>query len=147
VAICDSRRPPTPKKERAPKPLIVKPAVVKPVGPAALVERKGKPLAALRPGQCHYPINDPERGGEFLFCAEPIAKSGANYCSRHAEIAVRVSSSPSRESCGWRALLSPLARDLRPRGETTLARCPAPPPGRGASFVDRSRSSGPLTGF
>ena len=87
-------RPPTPKKERVPKLLIVKPAVVKPVGPAAFVERKGKPLVALKPGQCHYPLNDPERGGEFLFCAEPIAKSGANYCSRHTEIAVRASTSP-----------------------------------------------------
>ena len=86
-------RPPTPKKKRAPKPLIVKPAVVKPVGPAAFVERKGKPLAALKPGQCRYPLNDPERGGEFLFCAEPIAKSGANYCSRHTEITLRVSAS------------------------------------------------------
>ena len=86
-------RPRTPKKERAPKELIVKPAVVKPVGPAAFVERKGKPLVALKPGQCHYPLNDPERGGEFLFCAEPIAKSGANYCSRHTEIAVRASAS------------------------------------------------------
>ena len=77
-------RPKTPKRERALKPLIVKP-----VGPAVFVERKGKPLVALKPGQCHYPLNDPERGGEFLFCAEPIAKSGANYCSRHTEIAVR----------------------------------------------------------
>jgi hypothetical protein len=84
-------RPPTPKKER---PLIVESALVKPVGPAAFVERKGKRLVALKPGQCHYPINDPERGGEFLFCGEPIAKSGANYCSRHTEIAVRVSTSP-----------------------------------------------------
>jgi hypothetical protein len=46
-------------------------------------------------GDVGYPLNDPERGGEFLFCAEPIAKSGANYCSRHTEIAVRVSGSPS----------------------------------------------------
>ena len=88
-------RPPTPKKERAPKPLIVEPAVVRPVGPVAFVERKGKRLVALKRGQCHYPLNDPERGGEFLFCAEPTAKSGANYCSRHTEIAVRVSASPS----------------------------------------------------
>jgi hypothetical protein len=83
-------RPTTPKRERGPKLRIVKP-----VGPAAFVERKGKPRAALKPGQCHYPLNDPERGGEFLFCAEPIAKPGANYCSRHNEIAVRVSASPS----------------------------------------------------
>ena len=76
-------RPKTPKRERAPKPLIAKPAVVKPVGPSAFVERKGKPLAALKPGRCHYPLNDAERGGEFLFCGEPIVKSGANYCSRH----------------------------------------------------------------
>jgi hypothetical protein len=49
----------------------------------------GKPLVALKPGQCHYPLNDPERGGEFFFCAEPIAKSGANYCNRHAKVALR----------------------------------------------------------
>ena len=91
-------RPKTPKKERGPKLLIVKP-----VGPAAFVERKGKPLVALKPGQCHYPLNDPERGGEFLFCAEPIAKSGANYCSRHTEIAVRVSASASAFSPSPRA--------------------------------------------
>ena len=84
-------RPPTPKKERAPERQIVKPAVVKPVGAAAFVERKGKPLVTLKPGQCHYPLNDPERGGKFLFCGEPIAKSGANYCSRHTAISVRVS--------------------------------------------------------
>jgi hypothetical protein len=87
-------RPATPKKERGPKLLIVKPAVAKPVGPAAFAERKGKPLVTLKPGQCRYPLNDPERGGKFLFCGEPIAKSGANYCSRHTEIAVRVSVSP-----------------------------------------------------
>ena len=82
-------RPPRPKRERGPSKLLI----VKPVGPAAFVERKGKPLAALKPGQCHYPLNDPERGSEFLFCADPIAKSGANYCSRHTEIAVRASAS------------------------------------------------------
>jgi hypothetical protein len=87
-------RPRAPKKDRAPKLLIVKPAVLNPVGTAAFVERKGKPLVALKRGQCHYPINDPERGGEFHFCGEPIAKSGANYCSRHTEIAVRVSAKP-----------------------------------------------------
>ena len=70
-------------------------AVVKPVGSVAFVERKGKPLVALKPSQCRYPLNDPERGGEFLFYGEPIAKSGANYCSRHTEIAVRAIGSAS----------------------------------------------------
>ena len=93
-------RPTTPKKERGPKLLIVKP-----VGPAAFVERKGKPLAALKPGQCHYPLNDPERGGEFHFCGEPIAKSGANYCSRHTEIAVRVCASPPGHATGSSAAI------------------------------------------
>ena len=41
---------------------------------------------------------------------------------------------PRRDSCGSRALLSPLARDARPCGETRLARCPAP----------SSRAWGPL---
>ena len=110
-------RPRTPKKDRAPKLLIVKP-----VGPAAFVERKGKPLVALKRGQCHYPINDPERGGEFLFCAKPIAKSGANYCSRHTEIAVRVSASASS--------FSPSPRAPSPPGEAYGAgtECCGPPP-------------------
>jgi len=33
---------------------------------------------------------------------------------------------PRRDDCGSRALIPPLARDARKRGETTLARCPAP---------------------
>jgi hypothetical protein len=33
---------------------------------------------------------------------------------------------PRRDDCGSRVLFPPLARDARQRGETTLARCPAP---------------------
>ncbi|HZZ25402.1 MAG TPA: hypothetical protein VFE60_23895 [Roseiarcus sp.] len=54
---------PTPKKERAPKPLTTGLTTSGLTSPAAFVERKGKPLVALKPDQCHYPLNDPERGG------------------------------------------------------------------------------------
>jgi hypothetical protein len=40
----------------------------------------------LRPGQCHFPLNSPERGrfcAELVCCGEPVVRSGASYCSRH----------------------------------------------------------------
>jgi hypothetical protein len=54
------------------------------------------PLVRLRPGLCKWPTNAPPPGhaNEMLFCGEPVARLGANYCGRHAEMAVRVS--PSR---------------------------------------------------
>jgi len=97
-----SPRSPGPKKAREQK---MKARIVKPPGlfvgarrresAPQLAAAKPSTLVDLRPGQCHYPVNDPERGGEFLFCAAPVARPGANYCRHHAEIAARVSSSPS----------------------------------------------------
>ena len=55
-------------------------------------------LADLRPGRCRFPVSDPPpgHGVEMLFCSEAVARPGANYCSRHAELArSRVSSSAS----------------------------------------------------
>jgi hypothetical protein len=95
-----SPRPPGPKKARVQK---MKARIVKPPGlfvgarrresASQLAAAKLSTLVDLRPGQCHYPVNDPERGGEFLFCAAPVARPGAKYCRHHAEIAERVSSS------------------------------------------------------
>ena len=64
------------------------PPAAEPLGPKLLVE--------LPPDRCRFPINDPPpgRGVEMLFCAEPVAQPGENYCGRHAEI-TRVNSSPS----------------------------------------------------
>lgn len=31
---------------------------------------------------CHWPVNDPERGGTFLFCGEATG-FGARYCPHH----------------------------------------------------------------
>ena len=57
-----------------------------PSGPRLLIDLAG--------GRCKFPVSDPPpgRGVEMLFCAEPVAQPGANYCSRHTEI-TRVSSS------------------------------------------------------
>ena len=50
------------------------------------------PLTSLRAGQCHWPINSPERGGVFLFCSAPAA---GNYCAKHAALARSNASSSS----------------------------------------------------
>lgn len=39
------------------------------------------PLAALQSCECRWPVNDPPKGGQFLFCAE--ATDGSTYCSHH----------------------------------------------------------------
>ena len=36
----------------------------------------------IRSGQCRWPVNAPERGGEFLFCGHEVA-SGESYCQHH----------------------------------------------------------------
>lgn len=36
----------------------------------------------LRSGMCRWPVNSPERGGEFLFCGHEVA-SGESYCQHH----------------------------------------------------------------
>lgn len=46
---------------------------------------QGKSLAALQPGQCRWPIGDPQLP-DFHFCGAP--KTGANsYCVEHAALA------------------------------------------------------------
>jgi hypothetical protein len=89
-------RPPRPKaapKPRRPKPVDEAVGTVRPP-PAP----KPIPFAGLASGMCRYPINAPARGGEFLFCGAPTARPGANYCSHHAEIAIRVSPSSALSS-------------------------------------------------
>lgn len=51
---------------------------------------QGKSLSALQPGQCRWPIGDPQLPG-FHFCGEPKAGEGP-YCAEHASKA----STPSR---------------------------------------------------
>lgn len=36
----------------------------------------------IRSGQCRWPVNAPERGGEFLFCGHEVA-AGKSYCQHH----------------------------------------------------------------
>jgi hypothetical protein len=58
-------------------------------------------LVELRPGQCRFPINSPDRGGEFLFCSAPVTRFGENYCADHA-VLVRAGASSSAGKAAWR---------------------------------------------
>jgi hypothetical protein len=71
-------RKPTPEAE--PKVRKVKPVAT--VEPEPEAEPLPVPFARLRAGQCRFPMNSPERGGQFLFCAKPAPHG--NYCSAHA---------------------------------------------------------------
>ena len=90
-------RPPKPKVRRVVKPRNEVVGNSRPLPPAS--EPSGpRLLVDLAAGRCKFPVSDPPpgRGVEMLFCAEPVAQPGANYCGRHAEIVrVRVSSSPA----------------------------------------------------
>lgn len=44
------------------------------------------PLLDLEPHMCRWPVNSPERGEEFLFCAHEKER-GSPYCSFHESIA------------------------------------------------------------
>ena len=84
----DPRFPPRPNPKAAPKRKIrkLKPAdeVVgnaKPPRPEP-TPPKPVPFSELRPGQCRFPMNSPERGGQFLFCAAPVSRR--DYCAAHA---------------------------------------------------------------
>jgi hypothetical protein len=73
------------------RPTPIKPSPVKPK-PAPIVASvsvRPVPFVELRPGQCRWPVNSPERGGVFLCCSAPVEKSRANYCARHGAIARR----------------------------------------------------------
>lgn len=39
-------------------------------------------MMEIRSGQCRWPVNAPERGGEFLFCGHEVA-DGKSYCQHH----------------------------------------------------------------
>jgi hypothetical protein len=102
----DDRFHPHPPKPRA-KPL-AKSRVLKPTDETVGNSRAPpsppeppRPVAflRLRPGQCRFPVNSPERGrlaAELVCCGEPIVRWGAAYCSRHE--ALTRSHAPSRPS-------------------------------------------------
>ena len=63
------------------------------------------PFLLLRPGQCHFPLNSPERGrlaAEMLCCGVSVVRSGASYCSRH-DVLSRSRASSSASSLSPRA--------------------------------------------
>jgi hypothetical protein len=70
------------------KTTIEAPSVVKPIV-AAKPQPDALPLFKLQPGQCHWPVNAPERGGVFLYCSAPVAKPRAVYCEAHMRVSVR----------------------------------------------------------
>lgn len=63
--------PPAPVARPAPLPVVV-------TGPVRFLD--------LVPGQCKWPVNDPPRFGEFLFCGEPQFAERV-YCEKHCRIA------------------------------------------------------------
>jgi hypothetical protein len=80
----------------APKIRVVKPSGEE-VGNRRRVSPSPEPpkprlLVELQLNLCRFPVSNPPpgRGNEMLFCSETVARPGANYCSRHAEIATRV---------------------------------------------------------
>jgi hypothetical protein len=103
----DGRVHPRPPKPRAKPP--VKSCVLKPVGEMERVREFAnhppeppRPVAflRLRPGQCRFPVNSPERGrlaAELMCCGEPIVRWGAAYCGQHEALS-RSHASPSRPS-------------------------------------------------
>ncbi len=70
----------------------------------------GKRLIDLEPGACSFPVNNPPRGGVFLFCGAPVEnQSGSrvrvsSYCQRHIEF-VR-----SNSGSGGKFIPRPVAR-------------------------------------
>jgi len=71
-----------------PKPSASKDRKVKPSAPVAEASVKPVRFVDLRPGRCHWPINDAPRGQTnlFLFCGASVATRGESYCPRHAEL-------------------------------------------------------------
>ena len=95
-------RPPKPRKPRAKrgrkKPSVVDVACLRSLPPLPAVVVKPRPFGSLKPGQCRFGLNSPERGrmSELLCCAAPVRRQGAVYCAEHARLAVsRVSVSPA----------------------------------------------------
>lgn len=48
-----------------------------------------KTLIDIRPSDCRFPINDPDRGEPYLFCAAP-RMNDEPYCAEHCRVAFRV---------------------------------------------------------
>lgn len=40
------------------------------------------PLKDINSRECRWPVNDPPKGGEFLFCGLPVAPL-SRYCDHH----------------------------------------------------------------
>jgi hypothetical protein len=88
----DPRFTPRPPKPRE-KPITLKPLIARP--PVVAAPTRPKPFAKLQPGECSWPLNNPERGGVFLCCAAPVAKPRAVYCAEHIRVSSSTASSPS----------------------------------------------------
>jgi len=92
----------------APKPATapVAPPVALPVFTQPPVHaRKGKPLMALRSGECRWGIT-PHFARSHRFCAEPVMAAGRPYCREH-----------------WLVSLSPEIRDKAVSAEARAAHC------------------------
>jgi GcrA cell cycle regulator len=107
--------PPRPRRERPAKPprsvtRALKPKPALPVPPPPLprptppvedpmrVEPGTVTLLALKPGMCKWPVNDPPRFGEYLFCGVSQVAERV-YCEHHARIAY--TGTRSRKDAAW----------------------------------------------
>ena len=70
-------------------------------------------LVALSARDCCWPVNDPERGGTFLFCGEAAAE-GRAYCPHHGRRAVGAGTESERAA--HRVLLRSTMPPARTRG-------------------------------
>lgn len=64
----------------------LRPAPVSAAPEPAPVTKAGPYRLEDRPeGGCRYPVNDPPKGGNFLFCGD-AAQEGSSYCARHHKL-------------------------------------------------------------
>jgi GcrA cell cycle regulator len=102
-------RPPRPSRAKGPPgaslPLPVPEPPPKPKPPPRPIPPRKKPgtftLLDLRPHECKWPVNSPERGGTYLFCGLPIAEAGCPYCREHVRIGWTGTKSRQPSTAGW----------------------------------------------
>lgn len=67
-----------------PEPVFRAPSSRVPGAAAYDAESLHLPLGALRHSQCHWPVNEPPRGGAHLFCGHETTP-GRRYCAHHCQ--------------------------------------------------------------
>lgn len=55
--------------------------------PQPILEGTWLTLMELKAHQCHWPMNNPPKGGKFLFCGS-LKKAESSYCHHHYECSI-----------------------------------------------------------